>query len=74
MSSLTKQSTRLSANMRWVLQGLCDGKPHDHGCSGRSGHGARIQTLIALRSRGLIDEHNRPTTDGLALCPPATTR
>lgn len=74
MSSPKKKSTRLSANMRWVLQGLCDGKPHDHGCSGRSEHGARIQTLIALRRRGLIDEHNCPTTGGLALCPPASAR
>ena len=49
MSAPTKQPARLTANMRWVLQELCDGKPHDHGCSGRSEHGARIQTLIALR-------------------------
>ena len=74
MSAPTKPLARLSANMRWVLQGLCEGKPHDHGCSGRSEHGARVQTLIALRERGLIDSHNHPTAAGFALCPPASTK
>ncbi|MBF8164265.1 hypothetical protein IVE04_24175 [Pseudomonas mendocina] len=69
--STTKTSARLTPNMRWVLQGICAGKPHDHGCSGRSEYGARVQTLIALRCRGLIDEQNEPTAAGLAMFPPA---
>jgi hypothetical protein len=52
---------RLSANMAWVLEGICAGKPADHGCGGRSEHGARGQTLIALRERGLLDASDQPT-------------
>lgn len=58
---------RLSPNMLYVLQGICAGKPADHGCGGRSEHGARVQTLIALRERGLLDHNDEPTEAGRAL-------
>lgn len=58
---------RLTPNMAWVLEAICAGKPADHGCAGRSEHGARTQTLIALRERGLLNNNDEPTEAGRAL-------
>ena len=61
------KATRLTPNMRWVLQGICEGKPATHGCSGRSEYGARSQTLLALRVRGLLDDSDAPTAVALKM-------
>lgn len=67
----THKPGRLSENMKWVLQGLCEGKPTDHGCSGRSEYAGRAQTLIALRDRGLLDADHNPTDAARAMFAPA---
>lgn len=69
-SSKPKKPARLSDNMREVLRGIVAGKGTHHGCEGRSMYGARIQTLWALRTRGLLDRDNEPTDAGRALFAP----
>jgi hypothetical protein len=66
-----QRPARLSENMKWVLQGICEGKPTDHGCYGRSEFAGRGQTLIALRDRGFLDKDHNPTSAALAMFPPA---
>lgn len=68
--SQTKKPVRLTPNMRYVLEGIVAGKDPFHGCAGRSEHGARLQTLLALRSRGLLDAGNRPNEQGRAIGAP----
>jgi len=67
MPAKTKRPLRTTPNMLWVLASICAGKDTLHGCNGRSEHAARGQTLIALRDRGLLDEHDQPTEAGKAL-------
>lgn len=70
MSATTKKKpARLTPNMKWVLEGICEGKPAQHGCYGRSEFGARTGTLIALQVRGLLDQDNLPTESAKAMFP-----
>ena len=61
---------RLSPAMRNMLRSILDGKgPWAH-LKGQSQHGGSLQTLAALRQRGLIDAANRPTDAGRAVFSP----
>ena len=63
-------TSRLSPAMRNMLRNILDGKgPWAH-LKGQSQHGGSLQTLAALRQRGLIDAANRPTDAGRAVFAP----
>lgn len=68
------RESRLTENMRKVLQEVVDGSAVDHGrhVSPRERAG-RGRTLDKLQARGLLDTNYRPTDDAITLLAGSTT-
>ena len=54
-----------------VLKDIAAGRGAYHGCSGRSEHGGRHGTIVALAKRGLIAGNNELTEAGREQAPKA---
>lgn len=54
----------MSPLMVQVLKDIAAGRGAYHGCSGRSEHGGRHGTIVALAKRGLIADNNELTEAG----------
>lgn len=54
----------MSPLMAQVLKDIAAGRGAFHGCSGRSEHGGRHGTIVALAKRGFITGNNELTDAG----------